>query len=82
MSGKYAEFVGAEVLPLLEKQYNVKLTKDPEGRATMSGNSGGSVAMAMARFHPYLHHRVLIYSGTYGSNQCTVDRQLRAAPGS
>jgi len=35
LSGKYAEFVEAEVLPLVEKQYNVKLTKDPDGRATM-----------------------------------------------
>src|SRR5262245_14661520 len=34
MSGRYAEFVETEVLPLVEKQYNVKLTKDPEGRAT------------------------------------------------
>ena len=31
MSGRYAEFVETEVLPLVEKQYNVKLTKDPEG---------------------------------------------------
>src|SRR5665811_1827511 len=29
MSGLYAEFVEKEVLPLVEKQYNVKLTKDP-----------------------------------------------------
>jgi hypothetical protein len=40
MSGLYAEFVEKEVLPLVEKQYNVKLTKDPEGRATMGGSSG------------------------------------------
>jgi hypothetical protein len=32
MTGRYAEFVEKEVLPLVEKQYNVKLTKDPEGR--------------------------------------------------
>ena len=31
MSGRYAEFVETEVLPLVEKQYNVRLTKDPEG---------------------------------------------------
>ncbi|HUS05860.1 MAG TPA: alpha/beta hydrolase-fold protein [Bryobacteraceae bacterium] len=37
MSGLYAEFVEKEVLPLVEKQYNVKLTKDPDGRATMGG---------------------------------------------
>ena len=42
MSGRYAEFVETEVLPLVEKQCNVKLTKDPEGRATMGGSSGGS----------------------------------------
>ncbi len=31
MSGRYAEFVENEVLPLVEKQCNVKLTKDPGG---------------------------------------------------
>ncbi len=41
MSGLYAEFVEKEVLPLVEKQYKVKLTRDPEGRATMGGSSGG-----------------------------------------
>ena len=30
-----AEFVETEVLPLVEKQYNVKLTKNPEGRAAL-----------------------------------------------
>jgi enterochelin esterase family protein len=65
MSGKYGEFVEKEVLPLVEKQYNVKLTKDPEGRATMGGSSGGSAALIMAWYHPELYHRVLTYSGTY-----------------
>jgi enterochelin esterase-like enzyme len=69
MSGLYAEFVEAEVLPVVEKQYNVKLTKDPEGRATMGGSSGGSAAMAMAWYHPELYHRVLTYSGTYVNQQ-------------
>ncbi|MEO8663472.1 MAG: alpha/beta hydrolase-fold protein, partial [Bryobacteraceae bacterium] len=48
MSGLYAEFVEKEVLPRVEKEYNVKLTKDPEGRATMGGSSGGSCALIMA----------------------------------
>jgi enterochelin esterase-like enzyme len=69
MSGLYAEFVEKEVLPLVEKQYNVKLTKDPEGRATMGGSSGGSAALAMAWYHPELYHRVLTYSGTYVNQQ-------------
>jgi len=76
MSGKYAEFVEAEVLPLVESKYNVKLTKDPNARATMGGSSGGSAAMAMAWFHPELYHRVLTYSGTYVNNQFPVDEKL------
>jgi len=69
MSGKYAEFVETEVLPLVEKQYNVKLTKNPEGRATMGGSSGGSCALIMAWYHTEWYHRVLTYSGTYVNQQ-------------
>jgi iron(III)-enterobactin esterase len=69
MSGLYAEFVEKEVLPLVEKQYNVKLSKDPEARATMGGSSGGSCALIMAWYHPELYHRVLTYSGTYVNQQ-------------
>ena len=69
MSGLYAEFVEKEVLPLVEKQAHVKLTKNPEGRATMGGSSGGSCALIMAWYHPELYHRVLTYSGTYVNQQ-------------
>jgi enterochelin esterase-like enzyme len=69
MSGLYAEFVEKEVLPLVETQCNVKLTKDPDGRATMGGSSGGSCALIMAWYHPELYHRVLTYSGTYVNQQ-------------
>ena len=69
MSGKYAEFVEQEVLPLAEKTANVKLTSDPNGRATMGGSSGGSCAMIMAWYHPEWYHRVLTFSGTYVNQQ-------------
>jgi len=69
MSGRYAEFVETEVIPLVEKQCNVKLTRDPEARATMGGSSGGSAALIMAWYHPELYHRVLTYSGTYVNQQ-------------
>ena len=69
MSGRYAEFVEQEVLPLVESKYGVKLTKDPDGRATMGGSSGGSCALIMAWYHPELYHRVLTYSGTYINQQ-------------
>src|SRR5580704_17108578 len=75
MSGLYAEFVEKEVLPLVEKQYNVKLTKDPDGRATMGGSSGGSCALIMAWYHPELYHRVLTYSGTYVNQQWPVNSE-------
>ena len=69
MSGRYAEFVESEVLPLVETQAHVKLTKDPDGRATMGGSSGGSCALIMAWYHPELYHRVLTYSGTFVNQQ-------------
>ena len=69
MSGLYAEWVEKEVLPLVEKQANVKLTKDADGRATMGGSSGGSAALIMAWYRPELYHRVLTYSGTWINQQ-------------
>ena len=69
MSGRYAEFVETEVLPTVERQCHVTLTKDPDGRATMGGSSGGSAALIMAWYHPELYRRVLTYSGTYVNQQ-------------
>jgi enterochelin esterase family protein len=69
MSGQYAEFVEQEVLPQVEAEAHVRLTKDPDGRATMGGSSGGSCALIMAWYHPELYHRVLTYSGTYVNQQ-------------
>ena len=69
MSGLYAEFVETEVLPLVEKQYKVRITKNPVARATMGCSSGGSAALAMAWYRPDLYHRVLTYSGTYVNQQ-------------
>jgi enterochelin esterase family protein len=69
MSGRYAEFVETEVLPLVEQQAHVTLTKDPAGRATMGCSSGGSAALIMAWYRPDLYRRVLTYSGTYVNQQ-------------
>jgi iron(III)-enterobactin esterase len=65
MSGLYAQFVETEVLPLVEQKYGVKLTKNPDGRATMGCSSGASAAFSMAWYRTDLYHRVLSYSGTY-----------------
>jgi iron(III)-enterobactin esterase len=69
VSGKYALFIENEVLPKVAHDFNVTFTKDPEGRATMGGSSGGAAAFTMAWFHPELYHRVLTYSGTYVNQQ-------------
>jgi enterochelin esterase family protein len=76
MSGKYAEFVEQEVLPRAEKEAGVKLSHDPNQRATTGGSSGGSCALAMAWYHPELYHRVLTYSGTYVNQQWPTDSKL------
>ena len=75
LSGKYAEWVEAEVLPRVESDYHVRLTRDPQGRATMGGSSGGSCAFAMAWFHPEWYTRVLTYSGTYVNQQWPTNAQ-------
>ena len=69
MSGAYAEFVEREVLPRVEVEAHVKLTKDPDGRATMGNSSGGACALITAWYHPELYHRVLAYSGTFVNQQ-------------
>ena len=69
MSGLYAQFVESEVLPLVEKQYNVRLSRDPKARATMGCSSGGAAALAMAWYRTDLYQRVLAYSGTFVNQQ-------------
>ena len=69
MSGLFAEFIENEVLPLVEKNAGVKLTRNPEGRATMGSSSGGSAALAMAWYRTDLYHRVLTTSGTFVNQQ-------------
>ncbi|WP_214070965.1 alpha/beta hydrolase-fold protein [Mucilaginibacter sp. dw_454] len=75
MNGVYAEFVEKEILPLVESKCQVKLTKDPNGRATMGGSSGGSCALIMAWYHPGWYHRVLTYSGTYINQQWPYNKK-------
>src|SRR5215469_13646700 len=75
MSGAYAEFVEKEVLPRVEAEAHVKLTKDPEGRAAMGNSSGGACAFIMAWYHPEFYHRVLSYSGTFVNQQWPSNSQ-------
>ena len=69
VSGTYAEWVETEVLPLVEQNAHVRLTRDPDARATMGFSSSGAAAFSMAWFHPELYHRVLAYSPTMINQQ-------------
>ena len=75
VDGTYAKFIEQEVLPKISRDFNIKFTKDPEGRATMGGSSGGAAAFTMAWFHPELYRKVLTYSGTYVDQQFPEDPQ-------
>ncbi len=73
MSGKLAQFIEAEVLPAVERQANVKLTKHPDGRAVLGCSSGAAAALSMAWYHNDWYRRVVSYSGTYVNQQWPFD---------
>lgn len=69
MSDRYARFVETEVLPRVESEAHVRLTRDPNGRAAMGTSSGAACALIMAWYRPDLYRRVLSYSGTFINQQ-------------
>jgi enterochelin esterase-like enzyme len=69
MSGTFAEFIQAEVLPAVEQHAGVTLTKDPDGRAVMGCSSGAAAALSMAWYHNDWYRRVVSYSGTFVNQQ-------------
>jgi iron(III)-enterobactin esterase len=71
VSGTFAEFVDTEVLPRVVSEAKAQLgldvafTKDPQGRGTLGGSSGGAASFSMAWWHPDLFSRIITYSGTF-----------------
>jgi len=76
MNGDFATYIEDEVLPRVEKNCKVKLTKDPDGRAAMGSSSGGSAALIMAWFRNDLYHRVLTTSGTFVNQAWPFDAKF------
>ncbi len=87
MSDRYARFIQLEVLPAvlndgaIKAAYpNLKLTDDPEGRATYGCSSGAAAAYTMAWFRPDLFRRVITYSGTFVAQQDNGQPEAVAYP--
>ena len=73
LSPRYADFVENEILPRVERQLHLTLSRDPDARAATGGSSGAAAAFTMAWFHPDLYRRVLAYSGTWINQQWPPD---------
>lgn len=73
VSGKYAEFIQNEVIPRVESQFHVTLTKNPDGRMAMGGSSGAACAFTMAWYHPEWYHKLVLYSSTLVNQQSPLN---------
>lgn len=76
MSAVFAEYIETEVLPRLEKNCKVQMTKDPDGRSAMGNSFDGSAALILAWFRTELYHRVLKISATFVDPQWPFDPKL------
>ena len=63
LSPKYAEFLVPEIIPEVEK--TVKLRRDPAGRITMGGSSGGICAFTAAWEKPDQFGKVVSWIGSF-----------------
>lgn len=73
ISDRYSNWVEEELLPRVSREYGVRFTSDPDGRAVMGGSSGAICAWTMAWFHPERYHKVLSYSGTFVNQASPMD---------
>jgi len=63
LSTNYSEFLIAEILPEIRKQY--KITQDPEGRAICGISSGGICAWTVAWSRPDQFRKVVSHVGSF-----------------
>ncbi|MEN3943036.1 alpha/beta hydrolase-fold protein [Prosthecobacter sp. SYSU 5D2] len=61
----YSQFLLTEILPEVEKKYEVKFRQDPEAWGIAGGSSGGICAFTAAWERPDKFHKVLSWVGTF-----------------
>ncbi|HMP17780.1 MAG TPA: alpha/beta hydrolase-fold protein, partial [Gemmatales bacterium] len=65
LSPKYATFLEKDLLPWVEKQYELKFSTNPEDRAICGISSGGICAFTVAWERPDLFHKVMTHVGSF-----------------
>lgn len=83
LSDQYARFLIEEILPAVEKDYN--LTDDPERRAVMGISSGGIAAFTVAWERPDYFRKVISHVGSFtnirgGHNYHALIRKTEKKP--
>jgi enterochelin esterase family protein len=61
----YVKFLVQEILPEVQKRFDVKFRPEPEARAIAGGSSGGICAFTAAWERPDQFHKVLCWVGTF-----------------
>ena len=65
LSPAYATFVIDEVIPHIQKEYQIKITDDPEGRAICGQSSGAICAWTVAWERPDQFRKVASFIGSF-----------------
>ncbi|MDL5512713.1 cupin domain-containing protein [Arenibacter sp. M-2] len=63
VSDTYGKFLIEEMIPEIEKKYNI--SKNPESRAIAGMSSGGICAFSAAWFYPEAFHKVMSHIGSF-----------------
>lgn len=74
--GRFAEFLDTEIVPFVEKETGVKVSKNPDQRAIFGLSSGGIAAFNAAWMRPDLFRRVYSGVGTFVSMRGGNDLQV------
>jgi enterochelin esterase-like enzyme len=65
LSPKFASFLEKELLPKVEKQYDIKFSTNPDDRAICGISSGGIAAFTVAWERPDLFRKVMSQVGSF-----------------
>ncbi len=65
LGDKHARFLIEEIIPEVERRYNVKISTNPDDRGLAGGSSGGIASFVAAWERPDSFHRVISYIGSF-----------------